>query len=94
MRNLTQEECFYISGAGDRDGTLTVSPETVGGAIGAGLGAVGGTSGAVIGTIVGGAVGNYLAGERTPGSVGPSGIPWGSSINSNEGPIWGGGGSN
>ncbi|MEG7408099.1 hypothetical protein, partial [Serratia marcescens] len=77
MRNLTSEECSIISGAGDRSGTLTVSAETVGAAIGGGIGSIGGVAGGVVGTSFGGAVGNYGTGDRAPGSVGPSGIPWG-----------------
>ncbi|ANM79212.1 MULTISPECIES: hypothetical protein [Serratia] len=87
MRNLTSEECSIISGAGDRSGTLTVSAETVGAAIGGGIGSIGGVAGGVVGTIVGGAVGNYVTGDRAPGSIGPSGIPWGGS--NGGGTMWG-----
>ncbi|ETX36588.1 hypothetical protein P805_04932, partial [Serratia marcescens BIDMC 44] len=67
--------------------TLTVSAETVGAAIGGGIGSIGGVAGGVVGTIVGGAVGNYVTGDRAPGSVGPSGIPWGGS--NGGGTMWG-----
>ncbi|WP_082481268.1 hypothetical protein [Pseudomonas sp. Leaf127] len=84
MRNLTEEELSMITGA---DTGLTVSAETVGGAAGGGIGAIAGLgagAGASIltgtaGIIVGAAAANYLInGKREIGSVGLSGIPYGS----------------
>ncbi|EJN25553.1 hypothetical protein PMI36_01669 [Pseudomonas sp. GM79] len=79
MRNLTDKELLMVSGAGSG---MTVSPETVGGAVGGTIGGMaGGLIGGGVGVIVGGAIGNSLAnGTRDPGSVSTSGIPWGASM--------------
>lgn len=87
MRNLTSEECSIISGAGDRSGTLTVFRGNCRRSDRRCIGSIGGVAGGVVGTIVGGAVGNYVTGDRAPGSVGPSGIPWGGS--NGGGTMWG-----
>jgi len=82
MRDLTEKELLMVSGAGG----MTVSPETVGGAIGGYLGALVSTGVGAIGIVVGGAVANYLTtGTREVGSVSTSGIPWGASMGGGSG---------